>query len=167
MRNLFARSEPGGIGGQPRLAAVMVPALIFAAALALRVWHITAECPWYDEIITLRYLNAPSLADFLASVRLENGAVPPLYLALEYGWARLAVPSETSLRLLSVAFGELTVVMTYLMGRRLFGHVAGCVAAAGLAVNASHVVYSQEIRMYALTTLLAAISAYTFLGLLR
>lgn len=167
MLGMVERSESRAREGWRDPVTWIAPAAILAVALLLRAWRLTAECPWYDEIITLEYFHTASLPRFLEAVAPQSGAVPPLYFALEYAWSHWVLPSETSLRWLSICFGELTILFTYLIGRRLFGRLAGCVAAIGLAVNPTHVFYSQEIRMYALVYLLATISVYTFLGLLQ
>ena len=60
--------------------------------------------------------------------------------------------------MLSVFAGVATVAVVYSLGCALVGRGAGLLGAALLGVCPLHVWYSQEIRMYALQTLLVSLS---------
>jgi hypothetical protein len=140
---------------------------ILLLGLALRLRSLGQECPWYDEIITLRHLNSASLRSFLRQVRELNEPVPPLYFVVEYYLTRFTVHPVLALRLLSVAFSLATIVALYELTARLFGHTAGVLAAFFLAVNSHQIYYAQEVRMYALVGLLAVLSFRAFVSILR
>src|SRR5207302_9729664 len=88
---------------------------------------------------------------------------PPGYYWTLKAWGDAFGSSELALRSLSAAWGVAAVVLTFLIGRRLFGLLAGSVAALLLAVAPLAVYYSQEVRMYAQVTALwlLAGSAYS------
>ena len=87
----------------------------------------------------------------------QNG---PLYFFLLRGWIWLAGYSEYSLRFFSLWFGVLAVPLTYALGRRLLGRGAAVLAAGLVAVSPYLIWYSQEVKMYALTPLLALLALY-------
>jgi 4-amino-4-deoxy-L-arabinose transferase-like glycosyltransferase len=71
---------------------------------------------------------------------------------------------ELAARGFSVLCGVLTVAVVFLIGRKLAGSTAGLVSAGLLALCPLHVWYSQEIRMYALQTLLVTASWWLLLA---
>ena len=70
-------------------------------------------------------------------------------------------PGPVALRLLSVAVGVLAIPAIYLAGRRIFDPGVATLAATLAAVNAFHIYYSQEIRMYGLVALFSALMLAT------
>ena len=58
-------------------------------------------------------------------------------------------------RALPAAIGVATVAMTYLLGRRLYGHWAGLIGALILAVMTYHVVVTRQVLLDGLMTLCA------------
>ncbi len=75
--------------------------------------------------------------------------------------------SESAVRLLSVPFGILAIVMIYVLGSQLFDKEVGLVGALILALSSFNIWYSQEARMYSLMVLLTLLSMYFFLRFLQ
>lgn len=140
-----ARLDPGK-GSAASVLAVL------AIALTLRIYQLGTESLWIDEGYSIRD----------ASADLGLYEARPLYFKLLHWWMQFGT-SEAWLRMPSVVFGVLTVLMVYLIGRRLFGHTPGLVAALITAVSPLHVNHSQEIRMYSLLTALVTMSVLLFL----
>jgi mannosyltransferase len=136
---------------------------IVLVALALRVYRLADESPWWDEVASLRHLGAPTVTDFLRLEHSSDPFMPPVYFVLEYYWAHFVGPSVLSLRLLSVILGLLGVLMMFVVTRRLYGAAAGLVAALCMALSMTHIYYSQEIRVYPLMVLLTLVSVYALL----
>ncbi|MBI4557325.1 MAG: glycosyltransferase family 39 protein [Candidatus Hydrogenedentes bacterium] len=136
--------------------------LVIAGAVLVRLYGIDNESIWYDETYSLSYLTKPSLIECLQQVRRDEPSMP-LYFILEYLWARCFGHSVTTMRLLSVLFSVLTVPLIYGIGRDLYGRRAGLIAALFVAGAPLHLRYGLEIRMYALSWLLALCSVYTLL----
>lgn len=122
---------------------------IFLVGLAARTWGVAHESPWYDEAITLRHLDAPSVPAFLDAVAATGTPPMPVYFTLEYLWGNYVGNSAVSLRLLSIAFGQAAILAIYVLGAQLFDRRAGLIAAFCLAASLVHIYFSQEIRMYA------------------
>ena len=148
----------------PQLFALLA---VLAVAFSLRVYRIQTEAMWYDEISSYEHLDAPSLSEFLTRERVNDAAMLPLYFTVEYYWANAIGGSVLTVRALSVLCGMATLVMLYFLGRHLHGHTAGLVAALCAAFSKLLIYQSQEIRVYALTMLLALVSSYAFLRALE
>ena len=143
-----------------RWVPLLVGVGVAAVAAALRWYRIDAQSLWYDEGISAHQLTR-SFPEILRAAALDTH--PPLYYWSLKAWADAFGSSELALRSLSAAWGVLAVVLTFLLGRRLFGTLAGTLAALLLAVSPLSVYYSQEVRMYSQVTALGLLSAYAYL----
>ena len=105
----------------------------------------------------------------LASIALRTASDthPPLYYWILHGWKALAGEEEFALRYLSLCFGVLTVGATYRISRDWMGWRWAMLATLLIAAARFHIWWSQEIRMYALATLLCTFSTLLFLRLWR
>ncbi|MCA1645696.1 MAG: glycosyltransferase family 39 protein [Chloroflexi bacterium] len=130
-----------------------------AVAAALRWFRIDAQSLWYDEGISAHQLTR-SFPEIARAAALDTH--PPLYYWTLKAWGETLGSSEFRLRSLSAATGMLAVVLTWLIGRRLFGTLVGTLAALLLAAAPLAVYYSQEVRMYAQVTMLALLAVYAY-----
>jgi mannosyltransferase len=110
----------------------------------------------------LNYLDAPSLGDFLHSVRRADPTMTPVFFTCVYVWASLFGDSLYMVKLLPVTLGMATLVLLFVVGRKFYGNRAGLIAAALAALAVTHVFYAQEVRMYCLLLPLVLSSALTF-----
>jgi hypothetical protein len=135
--------------------------LVGVAALgaALRWYRIDAQSLWYDEGISAHQLTR-SFSEIVHAAALDTH--PPLYYWTLKAWGETIGSSELGLRSLSALGGLAAVVLTWLIGRRLFGTLVGTLAALLLAVAPLAVYYSQEVRMYAQVTALGLLAAYAY-----
>lgn len=128
---------------------------LILAALALRMARLAFQPLWWDEGWSLYFATTG------IQTMLERTAVdihPPLYYLLLHFWIRLFGPSVVSVRSLSVVIGTATLPFLYLVAKRLLGPIGAFLATLLLAISPFHVYYSQEVRMYALVTLLALVA---------
>jgi mannosyltransferase len=128
-------------------------------AAGLRFYRIDAQSLWYDEGISAFQLTR-SFAEIVRASALDSH--PPLYYWTLKAWSETIGSSELGLRSLSAVWGVLTVVLTWLIGRRLFGTLAASLAALLLAVAPLAVYYSQEVRMYSQVTALGLLAVYAY-----
>ncbi|HSN74646.1 MAG TPA: glycosyltransferase family 39 protein [Anaerolineae bacterium] len=137
--------------------------LCILLAFALRVHALGSQSLWYDEAVTAQVVQQglAELARWTA-----DDIQPPLYYAITAGWVHLAGLSEWALRFPSVFFGVLLVPLAYALGRRLFGRVAGNLAALLAALHPLWLYYSQEARMYTLLTALGMLAGHALLRVL-
>ncbi len=127
-------------------------AMLFAVALALRLYRIDAQSFWYDEGLTIALAVQP--LDAIARAAAAD-VHPPLYYWLLHGWVLLMGTSEAAARAFSAMCGAAAAVLTTILGRRWFGESAGWLAGIAATVSPFAIHYSQETRMYALAMLLA------------
>ena len=156
-----AQRKPGSIVVWTVLAVLML------AGGVLRLWGLGAESVWWDEFTSLTYIDAPSLWEFLGLNRTLDPATLPVYYTLEYLWHHYVWGSVYGLRIFSVILGVVSIPLLYTLGKALFGPWAGVTAALCMALSPIHVHHAQGIRMYVLFTLLAILSAWTFVEVRR
>ena len=127
-------------------------------AFVLRVYHLTYQSLWRDEVDTLRFATR-TLPALLTTFRKpgENG---PLFFLAMRPWLKIAGHSEFALRFPSALAGALAVPIVYVLVRRLAGSRPALVTAL-LAATAPYLVwYGQEAKMYALLTVLVPLSLW-------
>ncbi len=164
-------------------------AIVVALGLFFRLWGLSGESVWFDEFVSLILLKAPDawtqspyfeqwnqtvmrqespgLAAFVSANHSLDPATMPAYPALQYLWNRYVNASPFGLRVISVAAGMLIVLLVYFFARDMYGPQAGYIAALCVALSPVHRYFSQEIRMYVFTALLALLSAYALFRALR
>lgn len=146
-----------------RRIAILLPLLL--TAFGLRVHRIGEQRVWWDEGWSV-WVARFSPLEILRQT--GNDVHPPLYFELLHVWRALSGDSEAGLRLLSAFLGLLTVAMTYALGRRMARGTlspsaatrVGVLAALFLTVSRFTIAWSQEIRMYALASLLAVLAVW-------
>jgi 4-amino-4-deoxy-L-arabinose transferase-like glycosyltransferase len=144
------------------LAALL---LLLLGAYALRLYRLDAQSLWWDEGISL-HLATSSAADIVRD-RLNN-IHPPLYFFLLKGWLALVGVSPFTGRYLSVVAGLLQVALVFAaagfvverfrartgeksaLKRWTTNGGAAWLAAGLMLLSPLSVIYSQEIRVYAL-----------------
>ena len=138
---------------------ILAGILIFAALL--RLWQNTKIALWHDEAFSALLIRMP-YDEMMHRIGLD--VHPPLYYWLLRGWDTLFGDSLFSLRAFSVLFGVATVWMLYIFVKDLTKNAKiGLGAALLLAVNAFHMRYSFEARMYTLGTFLVVLSSWFIL----
>lgn len=137
--------------------------LTLLLAFALRVHDLGSQSLWYDEAVTAQVAQQ-GLAEMARWT--ADDIQPPLYYAITAGWVQFAGVSEWALRFPSAFFGVLMVALAWALGRRLFGPVAGGLAALLAALHPLWIYYSQEARMYTLLTALGMLAGYALLRVL-
>ena len=125
--------------------------LTLLLAFGLRVWRLDAQSLWHDEGLSWWFARKPLWEMFTDVATTEH---PPLYFLLLGMWMRVAGESEFALRFTSVVPGVLTVAGLIALGRRWRLRWEGMAAAFLLALNPTHIWYSQEVRSYAWMTAL-------------
>ncbi|HEO70583.1 MAG TPA: hypothetical protein ENN80_04920, partial [Candidatus Hydrogenedentes bacterium] len=153
--------------GRSRSTWVILAAAV-AAGFVFRLYHVRDLPAWGDEYWgTIPFLRASTWREFLDAVRAMGSAQAPGFPALLYAWRRAFGDDLATLRLLSVVLGTATIPLVFAFGHRCFDRWAGLVAAWALAFSPMHHWYSQSVRPYVLTMLLATLSLYTLVRAVR
>lgn len=134
-------------------------AIVTLGALVARLWSIGSESVWLDEATSIWLAGMP-LREMVPWTAVDIH--PPLYYAVLHAWLVLG-EGEAQTRLFSALCGVASVAVLYMIVWRLAGTWTAIAAAALLATSPLHVWYSQQVRMYALLTLLALVSSYCML----
>jgi len=132
------------------LPTVICLLAICLLSFILRLFLLDAQSTWWDEAISL-HLATSAVANLLAD-RVTH-VHPPLYFLLLKGWIALAGTSAFSARFFSAWFNILLVPAVYAFGRRWLDRRTGLLASVLVAISPLYVVYSQEVRVYALLPL--------------
>lgn len=140
----------------------LIIAAIVAAYTALRFWHLTDSCLWFDEIFSV-HAAEHSLRDLFRFVA-QDLIHPPLFYILLKIWLAIGGESLLWLRFFPVFFSILAVVPFALLCRQLkISFPAFAAALAFFAVNGSLIKYAQEVRMYSLLLCAGLFSLWLFL----
>ncbi len=159
--------ETGLKSAPARLVSDPWPLLaIVVLSLALRLINLGGRTVWYDEAFAVLYAEKPFATMLHGTITLVEGAAadvhPLFFYSMLHAWMRTFGQSPVAVRALPVLLGTATVVMAYLLGRRLFDRRVGLASAVIVAVAPFHVYYSQEARMYALLGFAAMTMTYFF-----
>ena len=139
---------------------------ITALAAALRLINLGGRPIWYDEAFAVLYAEKPLSTMLYGTLTQFQGAAadvhPLFFYSVLHAWMRLVGQSPAAVRALSVLLGTATVIMVYLLTRRLFGWRSGLAAATIVAIAPFPIYYAQEARMYALLGFAAITTTYFF-----
>lgn len=143
-----------------RRARAVVAVLPTLLALALRLYDLAGKPLWLDEVITHNRALLP--LPQLVSDSLINKHFPSYFLLVRAFDA--PVIDEWLLRLPSVVFGTLAVLLVALIATEVRSPRAGFVAGMLMALSPIDVQFSQEARSYTLVSFLILLALW---GLLR
>lgn len=161
VRDTVSPIETGGMWKRSDSAAVAVLVLL---GFALRM-PLLSRGLWRDEGST--YFDvAGTLAQVWSNVAAHEWT-PPLYFIFEHGWIKIAGTSEAALRLPSLAFSLMTIVVIYGVGLASRARLVAAIAALFAATSPLAVSLGAEARAYALEMLLAVCALYAFLCIER
>ncbi len=137
---------------------------IILIGLLLRLYNLGTESLWRDEIssIQVAQLDLSQIIDDRAA-----NFHPPFYYFLLHYWLKLFGSSAFAARLFSVLCGTAAIIVIYRVGTSLFSKRLGLLGALIFALAEFQVHYSQEVKGYALFTLLNLYSFYFFTLLLQ
>jgi mannosyltransferase len=119
--------------------------LILAIALFLRIFMLSRESLWLDEVASWWFAKQP-----LHKVLQSEPTNPPFYYFLLHFWIRYFGTSEAALRSLSILPSLFSVWLLYIFGRRLFDRGIAFIAAGYQAVSTFQIYYAQEARCFSL-----------------
>lgn len=142
---------------------------IFVIAIVLNSHLVTSMSLYFDEAMSIE--TARQSPDVLAGYLWGNQNQMILYYVVLSVWMHLLhavgiTESEVLLRLPSIVFAALAVVVLYLLGRRFWGRVAGLTAALLYLLSTEQIFHAQKARAYPLQLLLLMVSWYALLLIL-
>jgi mannosyltransferase len=145
----------------PRLPFSIIPLLLLFIIWAIYLFSIRLTHMHTDEYLVY-YQTRATLADAFQHQTYQD-VHPPLWFTFFWFWRQFVGISEFAGRMQAILFSMITLSLVYRIGRDWFGaRRYGVLAMALLGVSSYHVAYALEIRPYALTMLLAALSMLCF-----
>lgn len=138
--------------------------LILFVALGFRIISLNQSL-WLDEAIGAIAVHDYSYFGLINDYILGDTHPPLYYVTLKF-WTDIVGYSEIAMRVLSVLFGILTVYIVYLIAKvKNYGenNTFPFLAALLFATAPLHIYYSQEVRMYALNTLLVSLVVFFYI----
>lgn len=138
--------------------------LLLAVSAALRLAYIDRESIWLDEAITLRQADPP-MAKTIEYISHDSHF--PLYVVLMHFWVRAFGDSAVAARMLSLLFGVASVLMIFILGRKIFSEKVGLISAAIFTFSSYMIYYSQEARLYTLLIFLTMLSYYAYIRMIE
>lgn len=129
-------------------------AILTAAGAAMRLFDLSGQSLWMDEVASINNMRQFAQGGFEALAKIDR--IAPLHSVLLYITHELIGGSAFAMRLPSALAGALTVPFMYLIAVRLFGsRQAALIAAAIVAFSPYAIFYAQEARMYSILLLSA------------
>jgi len=143
----------------------LVVPFIFSLALAIRLIGMNSRPIWYDEAFSVLFAEKGLVSMISGTLGAENGAAadvhPLLYYTLLWGWMRVFGQSLPAVRSLSVLLNFGTLAIIYFWLKKVSAGQGETLGLFFLAMAPFQIHYAQEIRMYALLSLLIVGAAYS------
>ena len=126
------------------IGAPLILGFVISMGLALRFYDLGAESFWLDEVATT-IESQQSVREILTSGRMDQ---PPAYYVPMHFWVKFFGISEVSLRAFSALAGTGSIILVYLVGKKLFEQRVGLLGAFFMAISDFQILFSQEARNY-------------------
>ena len=146
--------------------AVILLAIILAG-LSIRIYDLGKESLWKDEAAVLYTAEKGSIAEVAESAIEMHRGHPPLNFVLLHFWVKLFGNSEFAARLPSAIFGTLSILLVFLVAKELFDKKTALLSSLLLSTSMIQLVYSQELKQYAMFAFFTLLSVYFFIRLLK
>ncbi len=143
------------------LSVLLLPASVFAVALALRLYGIDDRPLWLDEIHTLRRAALPLTA---MSVESHANMHQPTYFIVISLVLKLG-DSEWLVRAPSALFGAFSAVVVAAVARGIAGPVAGLSAGLLMAASPFQLIFGQEARPHAMAAFFVLVAFWGWMRL--
>lgn len=140
---------------------------IIILGLILRLFGLSAKSLWGDEFITLEVAEKGInyiLTDRITTLEPHN---PPGYHIFNYFLIKYLGKSTFIIRLPSVIFGALAILITYRLSYRILGLKGALLGSFLISISPLHIFYSQFARPYAIFITLSLISLLCFYEILK
>lgn len=137
---------------------------ILFIGIAVRLFGLSVESLRLDEAQSI--WQASHSMEFIRQYMLKNVHLP-LHNTLLHVWMQFFGASEASVRMLAAIPGILFLPALYLLAREFMNRQWALVAMSLASIAPIFVWYSREIRMYSLLILIATLSFYLYIRILR
>jgi len=143
--------------------AILILIIIFGSFL--RFYKIDKESLWSDELASWESSNHRFLKDVISDSR--SDVHPPGYNILLFFVIKFFGDSEFWLRFPSAIAGIFSILLIYLIGRKIYSEWEGLISSGLMAILWFPIYYSQEARVYSLLLLFSMISFYLWVTIIE
>ncbi|MCL4519341.1 MAG: glycosyltransferase family 39 protein [Thaumarchaeota archaeon] len=134
---------------------------LFLIGLAIRSYGLSGLAAYPDEL-TYASRSIQIIAANWAWPPTQMWDQPPLFTYILALVTASFGASLDSLRMISVFFGSITIVIAYFLGKSMYGRLAGAIAAIGVTFDGFHILYSRLLYIEALANALILLSLLLF-----
>jgi len=155
--------------------SLLIVFLVLVVALIFRFHSINEFDLWFDEMgsdmFSHRYLqglnevSGESVSSLMIK-KMKNDPYSSLYYCLLYAYSSVFGDGK-DLRVFSVLFGMLSLILFYKLSRLFFSTVVSLYAILIMALNPFHLYYSQEVRPYSMACFVTLWTIYIFFKALK
>ena len=124
-----------------------------AIGIGMRLFLLDYQSLWGDEIYTALLSQHDLPLWYIFNERILGDVHPPLYIIIMHYWTMLTGVSETTLRIPSVLFSILTIIVAFFYARRLLPKDALYFFLALISCSYAGIYFAQEARSYTLLIL--------------
>lgn len=139
--------------------------LILSLGAFFRLYGLETQSFWNDELSSWDRSNFDNLSEVIDK-GVRPDVHPPGYQMLLYYIERYIGESEAVLRFPSVIAGIFSILVIFLIGRRIYSYREGLIAASLMAVLWTPIFYSQETRAYSMLMLFTLLAVYFWIDIL-
>lgn len=156
-KNIFSTKNKKASSRRFDLLSLALALIIFSTIV---LFTISKSSIWFDEAfgIYLSHFNFLDIARYTAA-----DVHPPFYYWLLRIWGLIFGYSEVGLRSMSLFFGCVSIIIGYLLVKRLFDAKTARISLVFMVLSPMLVRYSQEARMYTLVTAIALAATYVLI----
>ena len=140
--------------------------LVILLGFMLRIHHLDTESLWFDESFTMLSVEKVSFSEVVRQANVYENKPSTYYVFLHF-WSKIFGLSVFALRLFSVIVGTISIFLIYFLGKNLFDRNVAILSSIFLSISLFDVLYSQEIRVFALFTTAVLISVLIFVVLVK
>ncbi len=142
----------------------------------LRFYKIGEESFWLDEGATATVMLKHGSLGILKNIYLYGNTLPeyysvggevPLYFILLHYWTRIFSISEISLRSFSAIFDILSILLVFLVAKKLLNEKVALLSSFFYAISIPAIEHSQEARQYSIYVFFVLLSTYFFIRILK
>jgi len=119
---------------------------------------------WFDEAFSVHF-SSMDFSNMTRYIVFDNH--PLFFPAVLNGWIKLFGNQEFVVRLLSVAFGLLSIITIYFLGREMVNKKTGLIAAFLLTITPYSLYYTTEARMYGMLLFFILLSTLFYWKILK
>lgn len=117
---------------------------------------------WLDEATSIVKVTTLSVKELLFTFA-PGDFHPPLYYLILKVWISVFGSSEIAARSLSLLCGLLSAILLYLIANKLFNRFVAFASGLLLSTSPLFFYYSQEARMYTMSTFFSLLAVWTFI----